>query len=85
LFDRLTQLDWLVTAAGEGLRALDDAIAVGDHRQGEHALRWLRIDRQRASVLAAESSRCITVDRRTVVNETVVAVSVPAAVANVED
>lgn len=85
LFDRLTQLDWLVTAAGEGHTALNDAIVVGDHGRREHSFRLLQIYRQRASVLATESARCGAVERRPAVNETVVTVRVPAAVADADE
>lgn len=85
LFDRLTQLDWLVTASGEGHVALNDAIAVGDHARREHSFRLLQIYRQRAGVLATESARCGVVARAPVVNETVVSVRVPVAVADADE
>lgn len=85
LFDRLTQLDWLVTASGESHVALDDAIVVGDHARREHSFRLLQIYRQRASVLAIESARCGAQARRLAPNETVVTVRAPAAVADSDE
>ncbi len=85
IFDRLTQLDWLVTAAGEGHTALSDAIAAGDHARREHSFRLLQIYRQRSVVLGAESARCGQPARAPVVNETVVTVRVPAAVTDSDD
>lgn len=85
LFDRLTQLDWLVTASGEGASALSDAIDIGDHARREHSFRLLQIYRQRAGVLSVESSRCGQRRAQPTVERTEVSVRVPAAMANTDD
>lgn len=85
LFDRLTQLDWLVTASGEGASALRDAISLGDHGRREHSFRLLQIYRQRAGVLGVESARCGQRNAPPTPDRTEVSVRVPAAVSDADE
>lgn len=85
LFNRLTQLDWLVTASGEGANALTDAIFVGDHGRREHSFRLLQIYRQRAGVLGVESARCGQRNAPPTPDRTEVSVRVPVAVSDADE